>query len=189
MPPYLTAMNTHAHTPASNWFPKKWHEDFATDRGFKENETWVEEKRRFRTENGDGDHDGGVDENNDISIVMLDHEGTVPSRIVREVVSLCRDYHLGNLENGKGEAGHRRAAWLDDRITPGPNTGKRTRKYQNPLTATGLFKFCREKVEHRQEDYSVTKIQSLTERANSDLITKRCKTSTDVSCKTRFPNQ
>jgi hypothetical protein len=145
-------MDAHSRIPTSNWFSKKWYEGFSTDRGFKENETWVEKIRGFRTEEDDGDHDRGVDENSDIGIVMLDHEGTVRSRIVREVVSLCRDYHLEELGNGKGEAGHRRAAWSDDRITHGPNAGKRARKYQNPLTATALFKSYREKVEHRPEE-------------------------------------
>jgi hypothetical protein len=144
-------MTAHARIPASKWFSKKWHDDFSTDRDFKENETWVEEIRGFRTDQDDIDRNGDVDENSDIGIVMLDHECPVRSRIVREVLFFGRNYHLRDLENGKGEAGHRRAAWIDDRITRGPNAGKRARKYQNPSTATGVFKSYREKVEHRPE--------------------------------------
>ena len=142
-------MTAHSRNPASNWFPKKWYEDFSKDRDFKENETWVEKIRGFGTEEDDIDRNSDEDENSDIGIVMIDHECIVRSRIVREVLSLCRNYHLRDLKNGEGEAGHRRAAWIDDRITRGPNAGKRARKYRNPSTATGVFKSYREKVEHR----------------------------------------
>ena len=188
--PYLLAMNLNARIPAVIWFPKNWREDFSTDRDFNENEneTWVQKIRDLRTEYNVIDQNGGGDEDSDIGIVMLDHECTVRSQLVREMLSLYQNYHLTDLENGKGEAGHRRAAWLDDRNTRCPNDGKRARKYQNPLTATALFKSCQEKVEHRPEEpLLVTKVHSLTLRANSDLITKRCKMLTDASCKTKIP--
>lgn len=147
LPQYLLTASPNIRTSSRNWFPKKWHEDFSTDRDFKENETWVENIRRLRREDDVIDHNDGGDENSDIGIIMVDHECSVRSRIVREVLSRYQDYRLTDLENGKGEAGHRRAAWSDDRITRGPNTGKRAREYQNPLTATALFKSYREKVE------------------------------------------
>lgn len=56
-----------------------------------------------------------------------------------EVKRHCGGVILKDLEDGVGQAGKRRAAWLDDRNSQDLTGSGNARLYANPLTATGLL--------------------------------------------------
>ncbi|OCK76085.1 hypothetical protein K432DRAFT_307150 [Lepidopterella palustris CBS 459.81] len=115
-----------------DYYAKEWDPVFLTDRNFKEDESYVEKKRRIDAEG------------NDISIFLRDSEDSVPSCKVHEVEEFCQDARLDHLKFGVGTAGQRRAAWLDDRRFSLLMSGGCVREYQNPLTATGLYRLLKE---------------------------------------------
>jgi hypothetical protein len=68
-----------------------------------------------------------------------------------EVKTYCGGVSLEDLEACVGEAGTRRAAWLDDRNNPYLVGSGNARLCDNPLTATGLLKYLRQNVGTRPE--------------------------------------
>jgi hypothetical protein len=113
----------------SDCYAKEWDPAFLKDRNFKENESYVECKRGI---DADGD---------DFGIFLQDSEDSVPSCEVREVEEFCQDARLDDLKSGMGATGQRRAAWLDDRSCASLTSG--VREYQNPLTATALYRLLK----------------------------------------------
>jgi hypothetical protein len=67
-----------------------------------------------------------------------------------EVKRYCEGVSLEDLEAGVGEAGRRRAAWLDDRNSLDQTGSGSARLYDNPLTATRLLKYLKQSVGTRQ---------------------------------------
>jgi hypothetical protein len=63
-----------------------------------------------------------------------------------EVKRYCEGVSLEDLESGVGEAGERRAAWLDDRNSLLQTGSGNARLYDNLLTATGLLKCLKQSV-------------------------------------------
>lgn len=57
-----------------------------------------------------------------------------------EIEEFCRGVEFENLVTGSGDAGYRRAAWLDDRQFCNGKNGGNVREHQNPLTATSLYR-------------------------------------------------
>jgi hypothetical protein len=117
----------------SDCYAKEWHPEFSKDRKFKEDESYIDRKRKI---DADGD---------DFDIFLQDSEDSVPSCKVEEVLEFCRDVHLEDLKSGVGAAGagQQRAAWLDDRSCPGLACSSFVRRYENPLTATGLYRLLK----------------------------------------------
>jgi hypothetical protein len=68
-----------------------------------------------------------------------------------EVKRYCEGVSLEGLETGVGEAGERRAAWLDDRNSLDQTGSGNARLCDNPLTATGLLKYLKQSVRTRLE--------------------------------------
>ena len=62
-----------------------------------------------------------------------------------EVKRLCRDISLEKIENGVGDAGTRRACWIDDR-TIDNLTGCGKSRLSSWLTATGCLRYLRQPV-------------------------------------------
>src|SRR2546423_5707022 len=107
-------------------FENSWWPDFSRLRKLHDDETLVEVKKKV---DADGD---------DLGIFFMDC-GDAASRCEVEVLEeFCRGVSLGDVESGIGTAGHRRAVWLDDRGSPDLEGSGDARKYENPLTATGL---------------------------------------------------
>jgi hypothetical protein len=96
-------------------------------------------------DNNDDDNDNDEDgKEHDFGIFPRDFGDSGDFSVLQEVEKFCQDATLGNLEAGTDLAGRRRAAWLDDRSFYG-GTNNRTRsrcnrKYEIPLTATGLYR-------------------------------------------------
>lgn len=111
----------------SNCYAKKWNPVFSKDRNFKEDESWVESKRKF---NAVGD---------DISIFFEEFESSVPSCQVEEV----REYYQGvGLEGLKSQAGTVEgppAAWLDDRSLFPLICGRSVREHEKRRNAVALY--------------------------------------------------
>jgi len=82
----------------------------------------------------------------EISIFLRDVEDSVPSCKIEEVEEFVQGARLVDLKSGKGAAGQRRGAWLDDRSFADTKSGQSTREYENPLTATALYRFLKEPV-------------------------------------------
>jgi hypothetical protein len=68
-----------------------------------------------------------------------------------EVKRYCECVSLEDLEAGVGEAGKRRAAWIDDRNSLDLTGSGNARLCVNPLTATGLLKHLKQTVGTRPE--------------------------------------
>jgi hypothetical protein len=68
--------------------------------------------------------------------------GNIDSRFeVEEFQSFCRGISLADVVAAKGPGGNQRIAWMDDRISgPGLEGSNVAREYENPLTATALFR-------------------------------------------------
>ena len=113
------------------YYSKDWNsERFSAGRGFKEEQSWIDEK----ISNLEAGEDG-------LAIFLQDREEEVPSCQVEEVAEFCQGTSWDAVTQGTGSAGRRRAAWLDVRSAPRRSrNGGLSMKYQNPLTATGLYK-------------------------------------------------
>jgi hypothetical protein len=120
----------------SKSFPKEWVPVFSKDRKFKEDGSW---KDNVEVDGGD-----------DIGILVQEDEGSVPSFKTLEIEEYCEGATLDDLESGAGCAGQRRLAWLDDRSCDDPPSTLSVREYENPLTATGLYRHLKKRV--RDED-------------------------------------
>jgi hypothetical protein len=63
-----------------------------------------------------------------------------------EVKRYCEGVRLEEVHKGLGEAGTRRAAWVDDRNSPILSGSGNVRLCQSPLTATGLLRRLKQPV-------------------------------------------
>ena len=121
----------------SNCYTKEWNPEFSKDRGFKDQRPHVETKRGINAAlDGVG-----------LGFFLTDIEDELPSRAVEELEEFCQNVVVEDLGSGKGSAGQRRDAWLDDR-SRGPTGSRYIRKHENPLTATGLYRLLKELVWH-----------------------------------------
>jgi len=120
----------------SKFFPKEWIPVFSKDRKFKEDESWK----------GKLEVDGG----GDIGILVQEEGSSAPSFKTLEIEEYCEGATLDDLESGAGCAGQRRLAWLDDRSCDDSPSTLSVREYENPLTATGLYRLLKKRV--RDED-------------------------------------
>lgn len=111
----------------SDPYSKQWDPLFSTDRHFKEDESYVQQKRLI-----------DVDEDDDFAIFFTDFEESVPSS-VEEVLDFCQGACLRDLQSGVGVSGNQRGAWLDDRSRPTRDDSRCVRDYKNPLTAIELY--------------------------------------------------
>lgn len=128
-------MTSNRRASAHDWCAKTWNEEFSKDRGFKEDSPWIKKTESL-----------GAADDEDITLVMRESLVAEQSYIYREVEYYCQGARIEDVEIGHGEAGQRRAAWLDDTTICGANSGGRGRVHENLLTATGLFNALKEKV-------------------------------------------
>ena len=122
-------------------FTNAWDRAFFTrhDLTGKDDVSAVEVKKRI----------GGVGD--ELTIFLQVSEGLGRPCEADEVERYCEGVSLKNLEAGVGEAGTRRAAWLDDRNSPDLTGSGNARLCDNPLTATGLLKYLKQTVGTRSE--------------------------------------
>jgi hypothetical protein len=111
----------------ADFYSKRWHQEFSTDRNFKDDRSYLKLKRDINAEGDESD------------IFMQDNDTSGPSCEAEEVEEFIRGLKLADLKSAAGAAGHRRAVWLDDRTFPGLTSKHLVREYQNPITATGLY--------------------------------------------------
>jgi hypothetical protein len=104
---------------------------FSECREFKEDRSYAGYKRSL-----------GAD-GHDLDVFLEDSESSVPSSQVEEVQEFCQGVRLEDLTSGVGTAGQRRAAWLDDRSFLNRTNDQCVRKYDNPLTATALYRLLK----------------------------------------------
>jgi hypothetical protein len=121
-------------------FENSWYSDFSRLRYLNDDKTLVEVKKKV---NADGD---------DIGIFSMDSGDTASPCEVEVLEDFCRGISFEDVESGIGTAGHRRAVWLDDRSSS-PDLGGSgyARQYENPLTATGLYRALK-RLRFNQED-------------------------------------
>jgi hypothetical protein len=116
---------------AHNVLAKRWDPSFSASRPPQVSGSWVESKRGMNS----GDCD--------IDLFLRDAEDSSALYYFDEVRELCYGVCSSALDSGQGEAGNRRAAWLDTRNGPNPMEDQIARDYQNPLTATSLYHYLR----------------------------------------------
>lgn len=87
------------------------------------------------------------EDDNDFNIFPQDFEDTVLSFKAQEIDEFLQGASLEDLQSGRGLAGLRRSAWLDDRSLFGATSSQTrsqcNREYESPLTATGLYRHLR----------------------------------------------
>jgi len=130
-----------------SYLAKRWSEEFSKNYRFEEDIPFVEKKR--------SEHDF---EYNDIEIFMRDHDDDDDDEdcAITDVKEFCGDVKLEILSAGDGIAGNRQAACLDDRSAGPDDVLDRVREYDQPLTATGLYRHLKEKV-YKYPSYSLGK--------------------------------
>jgi hypothetical protein len=116
-------------------FANNWDPVFSTHRDLKDDDESFVEARRGIGAGGD-----------DLSIFLQDSEDSGSPCEVEEVREFCQGASLEDLKAGTGRAGQRQAAWLDDRNSPHLTGSGDARQYENPLTATGLYRLLKEPV-------------------------------------------
>jgi hypothetical protein len=88
---------------------------------------------------------GGIEENPMFFRELFD--GLEPFYEVDEVRRYCEGgASLKEVHDGAGDAGTRRAAWIDDRNSPDLTGKGSARLVENPLTATGLLRYLKRPV-------------------------------------------
>lgn len=113
-----------------NVFAKKWNAVFSTDRKFKEDESYIDEKKKH----------GALGD--DLHIFLQDSEDWMPSSKAEEIEEFCEGARLDNSNSLGGCATKRRAAWLDERSF----RQRCARRCQNALTAIELYKLLKKPV-------------------------------------------
>ena len=110
-------------------FENSWHPEFSRRRNLHDDKTLVEVKKKV---DADGD---------DLGIFFMDSSDTASPCEVEVLEDFCRGIGLEDVESSIGTAGHQRVVWLDDRgSSPDLEGSGDARQYENPLTATGLWR-------------------------------------------------
>jgi hypothetical protein len=122
--------------PRREWYEKKWNPLFSTERDPPKEDIFVESRR-----SPDIGALGSA-----ISIFLRDFEDSVGHCMVPELEEFLRDACEDDLKRGLGAAGLQRTAWLDDRTYSHGTVGGCVREYENPLTATALYKLLKRSV-------------------------------------------
>jgi hypothetical protein len=117
-----------------NIFAKKWIQVFSTDRKFKEDESYIDERRRL----------GALGD--DLHVFLQDSEEWMPSSKVEEIEEFCQGARLDNLKSLGVCTTQRRAAWLDDRSFQHRDSSRCARGCQNALTASSLYQLLEKPV-------------------------------------------
>ncbi|KAH9203700.1 hypothetical protein DL95DRAFT_472141 [Leptodontidium sp. 2 PMI_412] len=113
-------------------FGNSWCEEFTTPRRNKGKQRHVDAWRKL-----DAD---GVDLGN-LGIFLIDHRDTTAPLVVEVLGDFCRGISFEDVKKGFGTAGSQKTVWLDDRTSfPDLEGSGETRKYENPLTATGALR-------------------------------------------------
>ena len=117
-------------------FQNAWHPSFFVhqDLAGKDDEPAVE----FRKRRGDV--------RDKLTIFLEDSEGWECLGQVNEVKKYCSGFKLEDIQDGVGEAGTQRRAWVDDRNSPSLTGVGNVRLCKNRLTATGLWRYLRQPV-------------------------------------------
>ena len=76
----------------------------------------------------------------DTMTIFLECDTNLVPPDIEDVQRYCEGANDENVESGVGDAGALQNAWLDERNSPHLNGSGHTRKHENPLTATGLFR-------------------------------------------------
>jgi hypothetical protein len=121
----------HPATPLyeREWLENSWHPEFSILRLLHDDEKLVEFKKKV---DADGD---------DLGIFFMDHLDTASPCEIEVFEDFCRGISFKEVAKGAGTAGTRRAVWLDDRGNSLDLEGSGdARQYENPLTATGLYR-------------------------------------------------
>lgn len=107
-----------------SFYAKKWDPVFSADRKFKEDwsRPYVELKRNIEA-SGDG-----------IELFYRDSDGSIPACRVEELKKFAAPVSVDDVKAGRGSAGLRHGAWLDER-----SIAREAREHKNPLTATQLY--------------------------------------------------
>jgi hypothetical protein len=158
---------------SSDYHTKIWNPIFSTDRIPNEAKSYVEGRRGHQAE-GEG-----------IALFLYDSENSKSCK-TQVVEDFCHDVCLEDIRRGSGNAGRRRAAWLDDRCKAnGAPAGGHVRTYKNPMTPTAVLRHMEEVVQNilRLLVYESTSNQS----SISDLAMRACLMLKDDYCKDVFP--
>jgi hypothetical protein len=109
-------------------FENSWHPEFSSPRIY-EDDTALSDSETM------------IDGDEDILGFFLNSGNTTFPCEVEVIEEFCWGASLGDLVSGIGTAGHRKAAWLNDRGGSPDLTGiGHKRQYDNPMTATGLYR-------------------------------------------------
>jgi hypothetical protein len=158
---------------SSDYHTKIWNPIFSTDRIPNEAKSYVEGRRGHQAK-GEG-----------IALFLYDSENSKSCK-TQVVEDFCHDVRLEDIRRGSGNAGRRRAAWLDDRCKAnGAPAGGHVRTYKNPMTPTAVLRHMEEVVQNisRLLVYESTSNQS----SISDLAMRACLMLKDDYCKDVFP--
>lgn len=109
-------------------FDNKWYPEFVDFRNIRDDTTLVNIEKKI---NAAG---------NDLGISYMFSENTASPCEVEVLDKFCRAASLEDVRLGRGIAGNRRTVWLDDRSSRKLEGSGEARQYDNPLTATGLFR-------------------------------------------------
>ncbi|TVY59342.1 hypothetical protein LCER1_G000736 [Lachnellula cervina] len=131
---FSRARNTYETSWESPDLRQSWHPHFSSLRRIAAPDTHVEIMKRL-----------GVD-GSELDMFLGSYEDT-QSRCAAEVVEeFCRGVCFGDVVRAKGRAGQWRSAWLDDRSCIPELEGRgNARQYENPLSATGLYRALKRK--------------------------------------------
>jgi hypothetical protein len=76
----------------------------------------------------------------DLGILFADSADTASPCEIEVLKDFCRGTSLADVKAGRGSAGCQKIVWIDDRNNTDLEGREDARQYDNPLTATGLFR-------------------------------------------------
>lgn len=121
----------------SRWFATAWPHSFFSYHLLAGKDDWPAIEARRKS--------GGVEDK--LTSFLQTSEGLNFPSEADEVKWYCENFRFEDVENGVGEAGTRKASWVDDRNTEdldAVDVGGNARLRNNWLTATGLLKYLME---------------------------------------------
>jgi hypothetical protein len=135
-------------------FAKEWDVKFLKYQKINEDQSFVSTRRKLFSEDREDDANQTSEQEGTKAIEkkILNGDGIriflndfdEPMGLVQgdEVEDFCQDASLEDLISGTGDgdAGVRRAAWIDDRQFSEDKKGGNVREHKNPLTATSLYR-------------------------------------------------